>query len=449
MAARHGPVGVAGRSVISRKLVGVALALAWAPPFFGAAAFAQNAYYNKPENALGARVSEWVGVYWSRVDAAGTPAAGAGAATFAGLVPNADLFNPARAVRWTLEDLKVLSAGDCDGMENWAATGLDGTVGTPQAAVVAAFRDAMQLGKFSTGISTNPEGTLEHAVLILAAPPGEGVVAYQAGDELVSLNLPLKTASGLAYAAALELNVSPESQLVLATMIASSQGWATATADRAVEAASLVTGAQSKADRFTEIVGTYLTLAGVQGRAATKLHAHFGRFGQLPLVQANLRDCMVLIDPLNGNIAGPFKLDSALDARGLLGLYPDAYVAGSAVRYSGSGGCGRTIAGGWRSSPPCPWWLPLCSYTPTWPTGTWQCSEFGIGAGGNVACVCEYRGTGSRNGTPPSVPMRLVCTCSAGGSVCNSSQPGVGSPPAAPSCGEGAAAPTCVTEYFW
>lgn len=345
MVAGQGPEGGVRHvrsSWVPRRL-GRALLVVLAIAAAGASANAQNAYYDKPDGALQTRVTAWSDAYWARVDAAGTPVPNAAAAAFSGLVANPDLFNPVRAARWTLEDIKILPTTDCDMMEVWPAVGLQtgGAVpGSTRWTIADAFRDAMKHQRFSTDIGLNPEGTQEHAGLILAAPPSVGVVAYQDGDKLVSLNLPLKTVSAMASNAALALNLSQESQLVLATMIASSHGWATASADKATEAESLITGAQSKADRFAEIVRNFLSLAEVQGRAVGKLQAHFGLCGQLPIIQVNLSDCTVLMDPLSGNVSGPFMLNSALDARGLLGYYSGAYVAGSGVRYFTSGtGC--------------------------------------------------------------------------------------------------------------
>ncbi|MBY0262463.1 MAG: hypothetical protein K2Q20_08975 [Phycisphaerales bacterium] len=368
----------------------------------GSEAVAQNAYYENASGDLAVRLQQWNEGYWARADAAGTPAPGASAIRFTGLVSNADLFNPVRAARWTLEDLKVVSASDCDGMETWPAIGTGGIIGTDQEKVVQAFRDAMKQGKFSTNIGQNPEGTQEHAGLIVAAPPGEGVIAYQDGDKLVSLNLPLKTISEPAYAAALEFNLSTESQAVLATMIASSEGWAAASADRASEAESLLTGAPSKADRFAEIVGDFLWIADVQSATVDKLQAQFGLFGQLPLVHVNLSDCTVLLDPLSGNVSGPFKLGSATDARGLLGFYTDAYAAGSGVRYFATGGClplsqtapaiGRPPRPGTAPAPNAPGTMPNGGPPPGggWTTGAWSpwnCNAR-ITGGQTLNCTC-------------------------------------------------------------
>jgi len=371
-------------------------------------------------------------------------------------VPSADLFNPARSARWTLESVNVLSSADCDGMELWATSGHVGIATEIQAAFIPDFRDAMLGNKFTTSIDENPGGTQAHAWLILAAAPGEGVEVYQDGDELVSLNLPLEQVGGPAYDAALDYDLSPDSQLVLATMIASSQGWAAASAGHASEAEALVTGAMSKADRFGQIVDTYLSLAGVPSRAVVKLHAHFRLFGQLPLIQANLSDCTVLIDPLTGNISGPFQLGSAIDGRGLLSFYPDAYEAGSGVRYFGGGdGCGQTTFANWTPMPagvPGAW--PRIPGTPVRPSpgrplhSTWQCWD-------EVAtqdCVCEV----IEVFTPPAwtypipnVTVRTRCRYAGG---CTGPGPAL-TPPATgpqppPNTAPGQGAATCTSDMF-
>jgi len=127
-----------------------------------------------------------------------------------------------------------------------------------------------------------------------------------------------------------------------------------------------------------------------QRRAATKLHAHSGLFGQLPLIQANLSDCTVLIDPLSGNISSPFQLGSAIDARGLLSFYPDAYEAGSGARYFNESGCDGPMLAAWVTAPPYvpgSGWVRQRLRTPRW-----FCDDFynWLPDGGGTACVCTY-----------------------------------------------------------
>ncbi|MBX3405349.1 MAG: hypothetical protein KF869_01190 [Phycisphaeraceae bacterium] len=65
---------------------------------------------------------------------------------------------------------------------------------------------------------------------------------------------------------------------------------------------------------------------------AWRFDATFGIFGSLPLLGVTFDDAFVLLDAAEGNLDGPFDLDSPLDATVLLSHHA-AYATGTTVRY--------------------------------------------------------------------------------------------------------------------
>jgi hypothetical protein len=412
-----------------------------------ASAQTTNIYYGANDTVIRPQTQTWAGHYWYRVDNAGTPATGASSFAFTSAVPNTRLFNPIRAGRQTLETVNLMPVSFCENLENLSSIG---SPTDPEAlGVTTAFRSIMTTGTITTSISNNPQGTYEHLNLILSQAYSPTWWFGGGGDDLGSEDLPLMHMSAPMYNAALALNVSTDSMNTLADMMNASWGWVVATSSGKTEAQALIQGGSSAADDYALLVEQFLRDHSVYNLAAVKVNAHFGIYGQLPMIQANLDDCFVLIDPFTGNLSGPFELGTALDGRGLLGFYSTSgeYELGSDVRYFNSGGCEVTVGGEWHNSPPC--WL--CTYTPTWPSPAdqWHCSEYGIDSNGNVACVCEYGGNGTGTGTPATVPIRQNCRCGPAGSGCGGNVPASPATPGVlPPSPTGCAGP-CAIQYFY
>lgn len=288
-------------------------------------------YYQGLTEQENADVIAWSVLYWQRADqGGGSPGTGF---EFTTPIMNSHLFNPVRSARPTLELVGSIPEGYCDRMYE---------VGVPddESGARAALRELMLFGEITTDPDDDPWGNWEHLMLILATPPDVCVTLIAANGDLTSINLPLEEINAEAGEAALKLDLSPESQEVIGSLIIAGGFWASVGQSGNVpQWQSLITGETSKAETFRAKVDAYLVLAEVEVASTQVIQANFGLFGELPIVGVRLSDCYLLMDPTNGNLSGPFEVDSPLDARGLLSFHSDAYEAGKAVRYYGSDGC--------------------------------------------------------------------------------------------------------------
>jgi hypothetical protein len=282
------------------------------------------------------------------------------------------------------------------------------------------------------------------------------------GTKLVSLDLPLEKVSSTAYEASLAMNLSAQSQSIIAALIASGAQWA-ADSGTVTEAQKLITGQASRADNFAQRAQWLLDAVGAVDGSTEIITAQFGVYGALPVVLVELDDVMVLMDPINGNLSGPFTPSSALDATGLLSAYPSIYAAGTGVRYYNSYGC--SVANGptkttLPSIPPGTVPSPYIPYIPAVPgllPGTptpWICTPTPTGC----TCTTEYHYT-VPSGTPcphtsPDNPfcwMHLAITCTstvpcAGG--INPNMTPAPTPPSTPSPPSPVQGGTC-SESWW
>ncbi len=266
------------------------------------------------------------------------------------------LFNPLRAVRPTLEKVGVIQDTLCDGMNQF---------GMAYPAEIEdqrlAIRKAMLEFKIETSFADDPPSSFQHLSLIIATPPEAGVTTWVEGEKLVSVLLPLAEVSDIAHDAAIAAGVSTESQNVISVLINSGAAWSAAAQAAGVpEWKALITGQVSGATKFAETVQNYLSLAEVLDGSADVMYSNFGVYGEFPFVVVNLSDAMVLMDPLTGNLVGPFGVDTQLDTKSLLLAHTDAYAVGTGLRYYSQLGCTTPVAARWRG----PW-----SIWPTWPTG--------------------------------------------------------------------------------
>ncbi len=416
-------------------------------------ASAQSVYEGALTNQQAAEVVSWSTLYWQRVDqGGGSPGTGF---SFSTASMNSALFNPLRGTRTTLEKVGSVSASACDELGSTATA-----ITTDQIALRGVFKKAMLEGKIQTDAYTNTSGTVQHANLILAAPASAGMTVYVDGTKLVSLDLPLAKVDATAYQATLAMNLSTQSQNLIAAMIASGATWA-ANAGTVTESQKAITGQQSRADRFATTVQVLLNAVGVSNSSTQVISAHFGVYGELPIVAVQLGDSMVLMDPLNGNLSGPFATNSALDATGLLSAYPSIYAAGASVGYFTASGCPTTISASWHPSGPTGWLTcPGCGPWTPWTVPimitSFECLGEAPSPNGSTPCTCTATGTA----TDPSgrtVPVRIVCTCTSCGGTGMGTGPGLGpnvppGTPAAPGVAPGSPAASCTcgtTEYLY
>jgi hypothetical protein len=168
-------------------------------------------------------------------------------------------------------------------------------------------------------------------------------------------------------------------------------------------------------------------------------------FGSLRMLGVTFDDAIVLLDATEGNLDGPFDLDSPLDATALLAQHA-AYATGTTVKYFSFGDCPHINAGSWHpggvpavvpaptprlpstfpsqpnrcpppgSTPPNPppataWPNRIPCYNPANPAGGWAgctCS----GTSGTFYCIVSKQFVG---GTPPRVYQRVTYyNCGAG-----------------------------------
>lgn len=146
-------------------------------------------YYDGLTEAENAEVAAWSLLYWQRVDQGG----GSPGEEFAFTNPlmNSQLFNPVRCARPTLEKLEKISASLCDRMYE-QPTGLDASTLDQR----AALREVMLTGELITSLGTQPGW--EHIMLIEAAPPSSGWLAYTEEGQLITVDLPLSEVSKVA-----------------------------------------------------------------------------------------------------------------------------------------------------------------------------------------------------------------------------------------------------------
>ena len=71
----------------------------------------------------------------------------------------------------------------------------------------------------------------------------------------------------------------------------------------------------------------------------TRVDAMFGAYGDLPLALVQFEDAYVLVDTVNGTLAGPFEPTSPFDATSLLANHPDTYEPDSHILYVDDKGC--------------------------------------------------------------------------------------------------------------
>ncbi len=359
-----------------------------------ATALAQDVYYGDLTDAQNAEVRQWSEHYWARVE--GQSASPGTGFSFTSPLLNSHLFNPVRSGRPTLEALNLIGASDCDGAYTPEILN-----SAPLDEYRSQLRDLMLQGVITTEVGT-PENWY-HELLILAADPDLGWLVFDEAKQVITIDLPLEEVSGTAHTASLALNVSTQSQQVIATMIAAGQHWRNQCTD-VPQWRALITGETSTAEQFAAQVQAYLSLQNTGG-SVRGMQASFGVFGELPFLRVDLIDCFILLDATNGNTSGPFQLTSALDARGLLSLHNGAYQAGSSVRYYNNYGCEplSQVAPGINPRPPVPAGplpaplgpgvVPGGGSPPGtgWTPGAWSpfsCRAVPI-SGGGVNCVCS------------------------------------------------------------
>lgn len=125
----------------------------------------RGAFYGVLDSSQDEAVKQWSSLLWDRIET-GSPSAAALAFAFTDPALASPLFQPLRAAKKTLESLEVAAESPC----YWVATTPTGDlVAVGDAALIQATKDYMTLGKLSTDVGENVQGTIEHLNKVLAS----------------------------------------------------------------------------------------------------------------------------------------------------------------------------------------------------------------------------------------------------------------------------------------
>jgi len=299
-------------------------------------AFAQSpptrlAFYGVLDTAQSAAVKDWSLLLWSRIEN-GPPAAAASTFTFDDPALASPLFQPLRAAKSILESLAVAPDSDCF----WIASTTTGSiVAVGDAAVIQAAKEYMILGRLSTDLLENPQSALTHLNKVQASANAD--VAIE-GGALVSYGVEPGSIAAAYLAGQPKFDLAPGTLHAIGVILASAPAIAGGASGPA-ESIRAIRGGSSGTDEFLAQLGELLWHAEVDQVVVTRLDATFGAYGSLPLALVQFNDSYVLVDSVNGALAGPFEPASPFDATSLLANHSNAYQPGSAVVYVDDQGC--------------------------------------------------------------------------------------------------------------
>lgn len=411
------------------KLRSIVLTTILAALSAGSAASAQsNPFYDAPDEQLAAELRAWSGMLWQYKNT-GTPAQGAGAFAYSNAILNSPLFSPAVAATKTVAS--IAGSDGCVGR-------IDEGVITVDATLEAKTELYMTLGVLETDLYTDPADLTAHLQAIMEALSVTAVQVWVEDDKLISSGIPVKPVEQAAGSPGLLTNPSEETWAHVLALGGAAQA-AAAAQDLSSSPTRALLGQRPFAAEFAENIAGFLEFTRQSNASVTRIDARFGRFGSLPLLEVDFADAFVLVDAINGNIAGPFEAGTAFDASSLLQMHSE-YVAATPVVYLNSGGCTQPVAGKWHNGPPCWFCSPTITWNPPGPTGlTWFCTSYSLWNGAS-ACVCTRFGT-ITIGTPPvTYQVREECWCGAPGPPCGGGWT-TGTPPAGCS--------PCHTQYYY
>jgi hypothetical protein len=343
---------------------------------------------------------------------------------FSSAAMNSPLFNPLRGSRATLEAMNLVSASDCDR----TLTDVDPTqLSTADQAKRVSIKNAMTASLIATDAVTNPSGTANHIAEILSSTAVGMYVSFDQNGQLVSEKLPLDVivAAGAEPTFAGTLSVSTVS--TINALALASPGYATFAEENGgmTEAQKLISGGQSRADMVLSQINTLLNTLGASsnGAFASRVDAHFGVYGQLPLVEVQFNDGFVLVDALNGAVSAPFATASAYDAREMIASHVGLAASEISARYYRQLGCTQ-LAAIWNLTPPAPPWNPMVPNPtlppnsnpnrgpardpsmPGWPSA-WSCTT--VAGVPGMTCICVRTSVWVNPGSPAMiVPEQCV-----------------------------------------
>jgi hypothetical protein len=288
-----------------------------------------------------AAVKQWSTYLWNRIET-GSPSEAAAAFAFTDPALASPLFQPLRAAKKTLEGLEVAVESPC----YWVATTPTGDlVAIGDAALIKATKDYMTLGKLSTDLGGNIAGTSEHLNKILSS---EGAQFGFEGGSLVSYGVQPDTVAAAYVGGAPKFDVGPGTMNAIGVILGTAPAIAVS-ASSPSESLRAIRGGASRTDDFLTQLALTLWYVDVNQVVMTRVDAMFGAYGDLPLALVQFEDAYVLVDTVNGTLAGPFEPTSPFDATSLLANHPDAYEPDSHILYVDDKGC---TAGAPQPPPP-------------------------------------------------------------------------------------------------
>ncbi|MCC5823509.1 MAG: hypothetical protein LAT64_05560 [Phycisphaerales bacterium] len=365
-----------------------------------AAAQPMEILYDDLDPQLKAEVKVFISMY-THLLIHGEPAEGADAFSFTHPHANSPLFQPYVAYVRTLAKIK---AGD-----DFYFGHLVGP------AEVAAYSDGTLV---STSI-TDAMSTLNHLSAI-SASAGTTHVSTVDG-ELNSTGLGVEPAEGgEAYVSPLDPPSYEDWMADLASLAAS----VSATLDPAMDVRYMLLGEPTNAERMRAQLDAWLQVerSGDTGLGSYVIHAAFGKFGALPIIVIIYSDGYLLVDGMNGTVAGPYLYEDEIDAVSLLSLRAE-YSAGTGVAGININTSTWAVeVSKWLprhpqhyvANPACPG-NPGC-WIPRLATGK---PYYGCKPHPRGGCECEAKGTyvpgpNAPPGSPPFVETRIVCRLPAG-----------------------------------
>jgi hypothetical protein len=416
-------------------------------------ATAQSVFYDTPNSTQYLEIKSW-GLKYVAFNQTGVPASGAATFTFSTPAMNSPLFSPLRAVNSVVG--LATGMGECDTED---VKTFDGAL-TESAAMYLAD------GEVATSLD-DTNATLAHLEAAVASSAQLGVE----GNQLVSVGLtPALTTTSPGAA---QYGVGATSTMTwLAELSNNAPVWA-ASRNFANEHRKVLTGTPTEVSVFGDSVRSWVASKGLD-ITVYEARANFGRYGSLPIFVGSFISVdevgYVLIDPINGNVDGPFDMASPINPTALLNSHSEFSGGGVVVADVLTGKC-MPMAAGWKTTPkpgtfPRPAIVPpTVPVWPVWPPGTnvpvckvppvAGCYPFNPnptrpGYFGDYSCVtkgavCVCTSYGQETDTVPGAPwIEVRRTCKIPGGCL----PGpFGAPPGTPYGPPGNG--TCTTEYFY
>jgi hypothetical protein len=406
-----------------------------------------NVYYDQPTTQQYSELKQF-GLSYIQVVTTGVSATGAGSFTFSTPEMNSPLYSPVREARAVVG--LATGIGQCD----------LGGVKTLSPAAAQSLSLYFAEGQIATDLS-DTEATVSHIEAVLNDPIASFSIS---GTSLISQGIsPPVAVGGMSSGSTTYAVVGNDVHLLLDGLESAVLNYASGI-DSSQDHKRLLQGHARKVDLVEQFAEQWCLQNGFNLRTY-QVEVHFAKYGALPVVVGVFTRAQssgfVLIDGVNGALAGPFVSRSRIDPTSLLSAH-SAYITGSDFAVINvSTGCESPVADT-RTLVPCPTPVPPgCVPGSTPPPGmvpitvpgnpvpgapsAWSCTTTTAGV-----CVCKRTinhvpGTGTACPFPDIIRgtclMKEDVICTATSTPCNCVGGAGGMPPG---CG-----PTCSSEFWY